>query len=584
MKKLLLLLIAYSLSLTTSYGQGTWKTLTNLAPDYNLGVMVLLTDGTVMCLTCDSSGVILPNGNGNTWDLLTPDSNGSYLNGTWTQLPAMHDSRLFCSTWVLPDGNLYVGGGEYGSGYCRGEMFNTTTQTWKYNTGVPLGWQIFDGSSELLSDGTVLQGDLPGRDYQDADYDLIFTEGTGSYNYGPTMLGSHYEVSWVKLPDGSVMNIDYLSLNSERYIPKLKKWIKDSSLKNRVMDITTGEMGAGFLLPNGKLIFLSDTTYTAIYTPSGDTSKGTWTQGPAMPIAAGIPLGACDAPAAMMPNGNILCALSPAGTGNAPVYFYEFNYLTNTFSQVSAPGGGDTVNTPATTSTMLNLPDGTVLYALDDDNAYYQYTPSGSPIAKGKPVIDNIISSCPNFKITGKLFNGITEGAAYGDDWQMATNFPIVRLTKGTHVYYAKTTNWNRVGAVMTDSLEDTANFLIPPMPAGTYQVQVIANGNPSSPYNLTIGCSTLGVQNAIAENNEVSVSPNPSNGLFQFKYAIVSGQSSVEIYNVLGEKIYSSTLPQTPRGALNIDLSSQPSGVYMYRLLNEAGALIGSGKLVIQK
>jgi hypothetical protein len=585
MKKLLLLLIAYSLFLTTSHAQGTWNVLTNPAPDNNFGPMILLTDGTVMCLTTDSSGYASMNGEGNVWDLLTPDSTGSYLNGTWTQLPAMHDTRLYCATWVLPDGNLYVAGGEYGSGISTAELYNTVTQTWKYINGVPANWQVFDGSSELLYDGTILQGALNYYDFGNAKEDLIYKEGIGSYTAASLLLGSHEEVSWVKLPDSSIMNIDPLSLNSERYIPKLKKWIKDSNLKNYVMDFTTGEMGAGFLLPNGKLIFMSDSTYTVIYTPSGDTSKGIWTQGPAMPIASGVPLGTCDAPAAMMPNGNILCAFGPARTYNPPIYFYEFNYLTNTFTQVLAPNGIDTLSYSVYASNMLDLPDGTVLYSLLGSNTYAQYTPSGSPLASGKPVINNIISNCPNFKITGKMFNGITEGAAYGDDGQMASNYPIVRLTKGTHVYYAKTTNWNRVGAVMTDSLEDTASFLIPPMPAGTYQVQVIANGNPSSPYNLTIGCSTQGVQNIMAESNAVTVSPNPSNGKFQIQansHQLVAN-SQLEIYNVLGEQVYSSPFT-IYHSQFTIDVSSQPSGVYMYRVLSNAGVLMGSGKLVIER
>ncbi|HXB10796.1 MAG TPA: kelch repeat-containing protein, partial [Bacteroidia bacterium] len=402
MKRILLLLIAYTLFLTPSFSQGTWSTLTNPAPDNNFGPMILLTDGTVMCLTTDSSGFASFNGEGNVWDLLTPDSTGSYLNGIWTQLPAMEDTRLYCATWVLPDGNLYVAGGEYGSGISTAEIYNTTTQTWTYINNVPVGWQIFDGSSELLYDGTVLQGSLNYYDFQNAKEDLIFNESLNSYSKAMLMYGSHEESSWIKLRDSSIMNVDLWSLTSERYIPKYHKWIKDSNLKNYIDDFTTGETGPAFMLPNGKLFFLSDTTYTAIYTPSGDTNMGTWEQGPAMPVNDTTHLGTCDAPAAMMPNGKILCAFGPARSYNPPVYFYEFNYLTNTFTQVLAPNGIDTLSTSVYASDMLVLPDGTILYSLIGSNVYSQYTPSGSPLASGKPVIDNIISSCPNFKITGK--------------------------------------------------------------------------------------------------------------------------------------------------------------------------------------
>ena len=57
----------------------------------------------------------------------------------------------------------------------------------------------------------------------------------------------------------------------------------------------------------------------------------------------------------------------------------------------------------------------------------------------------------------------------------------------------------------------------------------------------------------------------------------------NIEIFNVLGEKMYFQ--PQTHAGALNtIDLSQQPNGVYLYRVLKEDGSLLGEGKLVIAK
>jgi uncharacterized repeat protein (TIGR03803 family) len=83
-----------------------------------------------------------------------------------------------------------------------------------------------------------------------------------------------------------------------------------------------------------------------------------------------------------------------------------------------------------------------------------------------------------------------------------------------------------------------------------------------------------------------IRVYPNPSNGIFiiAFSHAeLVSGSQTIEVFNVLGEKVY--TLPQTPKGALNtINLSGQPSGVYLYRVVAEDGSLVGEGKLIIQK
>src|SRR5580692_2258458 len=74
---------------------GTWTKLTNNAPAANMGVMLLLTNGTVM--VHDTIGGT----EGTGWELLTPDATGSYVNGTWSTLASMHNSRLFFSSQVL---------------------------------------------------------------------------------------------------------------------------------------------------------------------------------------------------------------------------------------------------------------------------------------------------------------------------------------------------------------------------------------------------------------------------------------------------------------------------------------------------
>jgi hypothetical protein len=49
-----------------------------------------------------------------------------------------------------------------------------------------------------------------------------------------------------------------------------------------------------------------------------------------------------------------------------------------------------------------------------------------------------------SFTLTGTRLTGISEGAAYGDDAEMSTNFPIVKLTNVTDgtVWYANSFNW----------------------------------------------------------------------------------------------------------------------------------------------
>ena len=65
---------------------GRWQRLVN-QPTFLCDTALLLTDGRVMMHQYGD-----PNHNGqgmNNWWALTPDANGSYLNGTWSQLASM---------------------------------------------------------------------------------------------------------------------------------------------------------------------------------------------------------------------------------------------------------------------------------------------------------------------------------------------------------------------------------------------------------------------------------------------------------------------------------------------------------------
>ena len=73
------------------------------------------------------------------------------------------------------------------------------------------------------------------------------------------------------------------------------------------------------------------------------------------------------------------------------------------------------------------------------------------------------------------------------------------------------------------------------------------------------------------------------NNNKMQWIIANINAACNVEIYNILGEKVYDATLNQV-QGDNTIDINSQSNGIYLYRVLKQDGGLIGSGKLVIQK
>ncbi len=449
----------------------------NQAPDSSGCLMLLLSDGTVLCKTINGRDRI-----GNMWNKLSPDVNGSYLNGSWSRACSMQDSRLYFSSQTLKNGKVYLAGGEYGTGKSLGEIYDPVSNTW---TQLPATGNILsDACSAILEDGKILQASL-----SVFNKTLIFNPITSTYSNGPNTLGGHNESTWLKLADKSILFVNINSMSSERYIPALNQWTVDANVPSNLYDPYGSETGPGFMLPDGRLFFMGSLGNTAYYTPSGNNSPGTWAAGPNMPTGMGMP----DAPGAMMNDGKIIfsCGPKPVSTASifiAPTYFYEFDYLNNSFTALTAPGGGVTLADTAFNTTMLNLPDGNIMLSKWGLKNYYVHKPNGLPLAAGKPTINSVAQAgCSNtFALTGLLFNGICEGSSYGDDWQMNTNFPIVKLSSGSNVYYARTYNWNSTG-LRRGLLPDTTLFTLPPnLPNGTYSLSVSANGNSSNPITFT--------------------------------------------------------------------------------------------------
>lgn len=479
---------------------GSWTALAN-SPPVSVNEALVLSDGSI--LTDNGSGQCAR---------LTPDIHGSYVNGTWTQLSSMNFSRLFFSTEMLTNGTVFVAGGEYGNGSDHGEIFDPLRNIWTRIYPDPIPAVSFsDAISEILPNGNVL--DAPVSEFGGC---LIYNVASNTWQTAASTANQN-ETCWVELPSGSILTINTGSENADHYVPSLNEWVSDNSVPVALYD-SISELGPGFLLPNGSVFCFGATTNTATYTPgSTPTSAGTWTVGPAMVFGTNL-LGMVDAPAAMMTDGNILCALGPIGGFNSPTFFYEYNYLANSFTPENAPGGGASYDTPPFTTSMLALPDGNVLLVAGQNTfTLYVYTPSGTPLPAGQPAIDSIIENVDgSYQLTGTNLTGISQGAAYGDDEQMNSNYPLVRMTNNTtgNVYYARTFNWNSTS--VQSSLAMTTEFILPQnFPSGTYSLVAEANGNPSAPtaFNYAPPSVPGGVTAASGSNGFVNLTWNACTG-----------------------------------------------------------------------
>jgi hypothetical protein len=221
---------------------------------------------------------------------------------------------------------------------------------------------------------------------------------------------------------------------------------------------------------------------TAIYT----IATNTWSTGPTFPKTnSGEYYDAADGPAALLPDGNVLLPVSP-GVFNAPSIFFEFDGS----KLISVPTPKNAPSDPSFVYRLLVLPTGQVM-ATDGSSDVEIYTPTGSPAQGTVPTISKIKTKLvhgQSYKIAGIGFNGVSQAVAYGDDYQAATNYPIVRITntKTGHVFYGRTTNPSSMAVANPKKV--TATLAIPStIETGKSTLEVIANGVPSAPESVTI-------------------------------------------------------------------------------------------------
>ncbi len=460
---------------------GTWTKTTNPPPSA-VAHALLLTDGSVLVNSFFFSS------HTDAWYRLVPDSTGSYINGTWVNagsLPTGYNPLYFGSS-TLPNGEVTVMGGEYNNGSAvwttKGALYNPATSAWT-TLAAPTGWTtIGDAQSIVLPNGHMMQANCCTKD----SAILTLTGGVASWAAtGTGKFDDFDEEGWTLLPGGKVLTVDAyvpsggFAKGYQLYDPTTGAWTTPTN--NTVVDLVdhgSFEIGPAVLLPNGTVFNAGASTNNAIYT----VSTGTWAAAPQF----GGTLDIADGPAAVLPNGNALFDTSP-GVFKTGSKFFEWDGTT--LNPTSAP-----LNAAIDSSYVggfVVLPTGQVLFT-DFSSTVEIYTPASLTGCTGcAPKIGSVKASLThgtkNNLIRGTQFNGLDQGAAYGDDNQSATNFPIVRITDSTgKVVYCKTHGW--LGGVATGTTSVTTMFDIPSTIAlGTAQIVVVANGIPSAPKTVTI-------------------------------------------------------------------------------------------------
>jgi hypothetical protein len=112
-----------------------------------------------------------------------------------------------------------------------------------------------------------------------------------------------------------------------------------------------------------------------------------------------------------------------------------------------------------------------------------------------------------------------------------------------------------------------------------------LASGSPSLQTTLNIRSNIAGPLTSVNEAlqpAEMSISPNPGDGLFQFGFT-ASGTTQIRVFNVTGQEVHREQFNTTPGAAsVNMNLGHLAPGLYMIQLTS--GDKAATSKLVIRR
>jgi len=491
-----------------------WTPLVNPPPFGTPGTMLLESDGTVLVHNEPDNNTT---GGTTDWWKLTPDASGSYADGTWTQIASMPAgyTPLYFASAILPDGRMIVEGGEYiGENAVwsdEGAIYNPVTNAWT-SVAPPPGWtSMGDAASEVLPNGTFMlqqpcQSCLTNPDFSIQDAYLNAKNLTWQVIQATGKNDPNDEEGWTLLPSGRVLTVDtWAPGNTQLYNPATRSWSFDGNTAvngNPLNPWPVVEIGPQVEMPGGNVFVVgagSSTqeaptpcttdadTQTALYQYQAGT-PGTWTAGPEIPPIDGQEMASTDGPGSVLPDGNVLFDAS-ACVYNTPTHFFVYNASANAITQI--PDVPNAVNDTSYNTRMLALPNGQILFN-DGSNQMFVYTAGGTPNPAWAPSISYLSSTrlAPGgtYTVAGTQLAGLDQGAAYGDDVQDSTNFPLVRITNSATgvVTYARTTNWSSVS--IAPGTPSSTQFTLPPgTPAGKSTLVVVANGIASAPSTVFI-------------------------------------------------------------------------------------------------
>jgi hypothetical protein len=427
-------------------------------------------------------------------------------------------------------------------------VYDPKTDKWTM-VAPPFGPQwgfIGDSPWTLLPNGHLLLGEKFTKAMAELDPKTLTWTNVSSHAKDDVFA----EEGLTLLPDGSVLTVNMTDFNfAQRYIPNSDPsksgWVDagstpvklpatdSNSAKNIIYDNgmrvyhPPGEIGPAILRPDGTVfnsgaacdvpgpatqpsacVIYQPQAHTAIYNPATNS----WTAGPDIPTHEG----SGDTFASLLPDGNVFMQTNPPGTNGDRLAHANARYASirnrtmhplaanaEAPQQTCPPGlplikayefdGTNLIHERAADfcgqPDLLLLPTGDVMM-----NGQVVYKSTGTFQSAWRPTItqfsySNNVNPGGKYQIWGMQFNGLSQANAYGDEFQVSTNFPLVRIANNAtgDVSYARTYNFSTMAVATGDAIVSTWFDVPTNIETGPSKLVVVANGIPSLPIPIIV-------------------------------------------------------------------------------------------------
>ena len=239
------------------------------------------------------------------------------------------------------------------------------------------------------------------------------------------------------------------------------------------------------LRPDGTVFATGANTCGAGHTSIYNTANGTWTPGPNFPGNLSV----ADGPASIEINGKVL-VMGSVNEGS-PASFYEWNGT----SLSTAPNPPNAANDGSYFGHLLALPtDRFPVHRVPARSGTLQShrhirSPIVTPIvvdgARRGPLVHG-----KSYVIQGLRFAGVSQGAAYGDDYQPYTNYALVRITNSStaDVFFLHCKTTKPIIPPVQSTATQKTHFAVPAnIETGPSVLEVVTNGIPSPKISYTV-------------------------------------------------------------------------------------------------